>query len=330
VAGEGERRVAPVLMRALQDEFVRLDADPADLLTGLTSSAVELELPGSMILQGCATQFVRRALQRIGNAELGFQLGVRSKITHRGALALGLLASKTLGEAMALEMHFQRSAGYLMSVRDEPSERSHALVAEPRSGDHDIESFLVDELFTTAVALRRQVTAERYAPAGVEMVRTRPLDAQAFERFFGCRVAFGSLRNRLITDIRWLDCPLPLASVAAYRQALDILEREQASMSMASETSSSVELEILRLLPEVVSPAVLASLLHMSERSLRRRLADQDISYRQVLDACRKSRALELLLNGRRSVADVALQTGFANVGSFRRAFKRWTGSNPR
>ncbi|MBK1613678.1 hypothetical protein CKO44_09370 [Rubrivivax gelatinosus] len=329
MAGDRERRVAPVLLRSLKDEFLRLHADPDALFTELAFGLGELEVPGAMIPHHSATQLVRRALALIGDAALGFRLGVRSRITHRGALALGQLASRTLGEAIALEMQFQSCAGYLVSLRAELPARRHVLVAEPRSGDHDIGSFLVDEVFTACVTLRRVLTGAHYVPMFVEMVRIRPSNAEELERYFGCPVFFGGLRNLLVTDNGWLDYPLPQASVVACRQAVDIMERETRGASTEPTTSSNVEGEILRLLPNVVSPAVLASQLHMSERSMRRRLAEQAVSYRHLLDDCRKSRALELLVNGRRSVRETAAETGFAGIGSFRRAFKRWTGSNP-
>ena len=54
------------------------------------------------------------------------------------------------------------------------------------------------------------------------------------------------------------------------------------------------------------------------------RFASEEI--RALVDKCRLSRALVLLQSGRRTVAEAAVQTGFASTGSFRRAFKRWAG----
>ena len=76
-------------------------------------------------------------------------------------------------------------------------------------------------------------------------------------------------------------------------------------------------------------PAELVMHRNVSGRSLRRRLVAQVGSCRQWLDAWRRSRAVELQVNGHRSVAEAAQQAGFAHIGSFRRAFERWTCANP-
>ncbi len=321
-------RVAPVCLRSLLAELLRRGIAPQLLFQGLMLEAGELEVPGTMVAHRLAVTVVRRALGLMTDPDLGFTLGAQSRITDRGALALGLLASSTLGDAMALEMQFPRSAGHLLSVRDERPPGLHITVAEPLPGDHDIEAFLADELFASTVKLRRLISGADYVPRRVELVHLRPPQAQMVERYFGCAVHYGSLRNRLISDLHWLELASPLASAVALHQSVDLLQRENPGGADAASLSLSIEAEILRLLPRVVSPSELAEHLNLSDRSLRRGLAAQAISYRQLLDGCRKSRALELLQVGRRSVAEAALQTGFANAASFRRAFKRWTGGN--
>ena len=67
----------------------------------------------------------------------------------------------------------------------------------------------------------------------------------------------------------------------------------------------------------------------MTVRTLRRRLAGSDISFRQLLDECRQARAENLLLDGRLSIADISLSLGDSEPANFYRAFRRWTGVTP-
>jgi len=71
-----------------------------------------------------------------------------------------------------------------------------------------------------------------------------------------------------------------------------------------------------------------AASLGMSGRTLRRRLERESTTFGDLLDEMRKTRALELLRDPHRSVAEVAAAVGFASAGAFRRAFARWTGTN--
>ena len=75
---------------------------------------------------------------------------------------------------------------------------------------------------------------------------------------------------------------------------------------------------------------MLAGRLALSERTLRRRLAEAGTTYRNLLDRARHRRAVALLRAGEKSVTEVTLLIGFGDVTSFTRAFRRWTGEAPR
>jgi AraC-like DNA-binding protein len=86
---------------------------------------------------------------------------------------------------------------------------------------------------------------------------------------------------------------------------------------------------VRRSLPRTAALTEVAAALNLSERTLRRQLADAGLSYRTLLDASRKSRALDLMAGGHRSIAQVAEAVGFAHARAFARAFVRWTGQTP-
>ncbi|MEO1656407.1 MAG: helix-turn-helix transcriptional regulator [Pseudomonadota bacterium] len=71
-----------------------------------------------------------------------------------------------------------------------------------------------------------------------------------------------------------------------------------------------------------------AALLGMSVATLRRRLSSEDTSFRALKTQVLSARAMELLASDAAMVA-VATELGFADVRSFSRAFKSWTGETP-
>ena len=72
-----------------------------------------------------------------------------------------------------------------------------------------------------------------------------------------------------------------------------------------------------------------AARLHLSARTLHRRLAERRLRFRELLDATRRELAESYLQDGRLSLAEVALLLGYAEQSPFTHAFKRWTGSTP-
>ncbi len=321
-------KVAPVFVRAVLQEARRLGLDQASLCNGLGFTAGDLDRPGFMLSHFEATTVVRRAVQLIANPNLGLELGMRSNLANRGALALGLLASPTLGAAVALMLRFPASAGLLLEVHEETSAGQHVLLAAPLFGNHDIEPFLVDKLFSGLVRLCRQGAGATYAPRLVELVRPAPAVSNPYPAYFACPVRFGCPRNRLVSDARWMAFTLPTANTMALRYAEEALLAE-AGQSGASAVGMAVARVMHKGPLNATSAAEVASSLNLSERTLRRRLGESGLSYRALQEEARKSRALTLVTNGQMDLAAVAIETGFADLGNFRRAFKRWTGQTP-
>jgi AraC-like DNA-binding protein len=80
----------------------------------------------------------------------------------------------------------------------------------------------------------------------------------------------------------------------------------------------------------IPDPSTAARDLGMSERSLRRRLAAESTSYRDLVRAILETHADHMLRDPKRSIQETAHALGFADAATFHRAFKRWTGRTPK
>lgn len=69
--------------------------------------------------------------------------------------------------------------------------------------------------------------------------------------------------------------------------------------------------------------------LGMSVQSLRRRLKEEGVSYKAVLDEAFGTVATRMLSDSRQSIQETAHAMGFSDPTAFHRAFKRWTGMTP-
>lgn len=97
--------------------------------------------------------------------------------------------------------------------------------------------------------------------------------------------------------------------------------------------SSSVEArvreQISRLLQSDPTIMAVAEALGMTVRTLQRRLAANNLAYRQILDELRRRKAERELMSRARSVAEIAQRLGYSDPSHFVRAFRRWTGCPP-
>lgn len=72
-----------------------------------------------------------------------------------------------------------------------------------------------------------------------------------------------------------------------------------------------------------------ARAMHITPRTLMRRLERDGISFQEIKDALRRDMAVGHLQAGRKSVEAIAQDLGFSSAASFHKAFHRWTGSPP-
>ncbi|MEM8649990.1 MAG: helix-turn-helix domain-containing protein [Pseudomonadota bacterium] len=73
----------------------------------------------------------------------------------------------------------------------------------------------------------------------------------------------------------------------------------------------------------------IANMIGLSERTLRRKLAEDGVSYRDLLDDCRHAMAVNLLRRKDLSLVDIGLLLGYADQAVFSRAAQRWFGTSP-
>jgi len=67
----------------------------------------------------------------------------------------------------------------------------------------------------------------------------------------------------------------------------------------------------------------------MSDRTLRRRLQEEAMSYQGILDDVRAELARHYLTRENRGIDEVASLLGFSDPSAFTKAFHRWTGQTP-
>lgn len=82
-------------------------------------------------------------------------------------------------------------------------------------------------------------------------------------------------------------------------------------------------------MPLLPTQAEMAQALGMSERTLRRKLADNNCSYQRLLDQVKSQAAISLILQANLSAEDIAERLGFTDVSHFRASFKHWLGAPP-
>lgn len=199
------------------------------------------------------------------------------------------------------------------------------VVADDSELPADIRAFVVErDIAGLFAALSAAVV--NIAPLWIELTLDRERAAKLVElwQLDPSAVHVDMPRNRFAAPRALLDMPLPQADERMARmferQCRELLESRLSHVGAAGVVRSRLRYNV----GELPSMQTVADELHIDPRTLRRRLAGEGTSFRQLLEEVRRTLATELLADNELSVEDVARRLGYAETANFTHAFKRW------
>lgn len=219
--------------------------------------------------------------------------------------------------------------------------RANADVAElgldaMRVGEESATACLIDLIGLTQIhamldTLIGTPIAVRYAALDHDEHRVRALDLPDLP--FPVRFAAGW--NGFAFDAAMLDYPV-------VRSADELAARPQTSLLFgggllaegnppvdAAEQVRRIALRSLSERQRLPAFEEIAATMGGSGATLRRRLARQGTSYRQIRESCRRELALDLLSRTTLPIESVAARLDYCDSDAFRQAFREWTGVAP-
>jgi AraC-like DNA-binding protein len=152
-----------------------------------------------------------------------------------------------------------------------------------------------------------------------------------YERFFGGAVQFGAAATTMRFAPGQLDQAIGPGQPELARYLAAHAERLIGDLPppRASVVTQVRDVLARDLAVGIATQAEVARKLALSGRTLQRRLAEAGTTFQDVLDEVRASAARRLLRDRALAVSEVAFSLGYAELSSFYRAFRRWTGQTP-
>lgn len=305
----------------------RIDADALLAEAGIALSS--LSDPQARLPVAQTTRLWKLAVAATGDPAFGLSVAGHVEPTMFHALGYAMAVSATLAEAFARAERYSRIVSDAGELMLEPhGDERHVLIRTVTG-----EAAPADEAIDAFVALQaraaRSLTAGRVVPLRVQLRRVAPTAAQAYERVFRAPVQFGAEDNRLVFAAADFAQPLEGANPELARLNESMAAQQLARIGSA-DLPARVRAALSSRLPDgEPTAAEVAATLHLSLRSLQRKLAERGLSFETLLDDTRRALAEAHLRERKLSVGEVAFLLGFADASSFTRAFRRWTGNAP-
>lgn len=274
-------------------------------------------------------QVWRNAVKATGDEAFGITFARQLHPAALHGLGFACAVSDTMYDALQRIVRYYRilvSAGEI--ILSEQDNRLRLLYSVPGKPGVAVPASL-DAALALFLKLCRITRDEDYCPILIEMQRPVPAEPKPFEDFFGCDIRYSCSQNALYFDLDQLSEPLPMANPELARASdqviIDYLQRFD-----QEDIVSRVRAKIIDWLPQgTPSQDTIAEALHMSARTLQRKLGASGEKFSDLLETIRSELARQYLATPNRSVGEVAYLLGFSEPANFSRSFKRWTGHTP-
>lgn len=188
-----------------------------------------------------------------------------------------------------------------------------------------------NEFFVPSVLMQARLLAgEPLSPARVWFAHPEPDNLSEHVALLGTeRLRFDAGSNGFELGSAQAGLPIPSADPPLLSMLSAQAERALAHASVAESFGGRVKAEVEAQLDKGPVVKVIAARLHMSPRTLQRRLGEEDTTFAKVLDEARGQLARQLLVDPATGLSEVGFRLGYSDLPAFLRAFKRWTGKTP-
>lgn len=308
--------------------------DIAPLLVEHGIDEHSLEGEENLITHTQYSRLLDEVLRRHPLPGLGLLDGRGFNLLDHGLLGYAMFASASLEKAIERHSKYQDVIGAVLHtalvVEGDTAHLRVVSVARPDMVDSDAKlHFELERLFAQWAEIGPAIGSSRHWFSSVELAYRAPSYKAMYPEILGEPVLFGREYNQMNFPARLLQQPLSFAN----EQAAQLCEKQCAALLGELQQAEGVVGEIRRLLansPGRYPPIEeAAATLAMGERTLRRRLAQENTTYKQVVLDFRMELASSYLRGNEITIQEIAFVTGYADPSNFHRTFSRYRGMTP-
>ncbi len=300
----GIARQAGVDLAAIPDPGQRLESDRLDAI-------LEVVIP------------------LIQDPAFGLQVARCWHPSHIGVLGHAWITSSTLRSGLERVARYYRLVGERVGVEVEETRDGIKVRFHGNRKDPALSAVITDIAMALLLDMCRLNAGAALRPIRVSLQREGLAPPSPYERFFGCPVEYLAQENAFVLAAEDTDRLLPSSN----RQLAVMFDRMLNEEIVRLDKSDVVARCKAALLENMVSGEIseedTAQRLHMSARTLQRKLAQAGTTYVQLVDDTRRDIALHYINDSRLSITDITFLLGFSYPSAFTRAYKRWTGKTP-
>ena len=322
--------ISPVYARLVLREFEQREIDPAPLFTGTAISPDELVRGGDIAVKDFL-HILQTADRLLGDEQLGFMLARKAHVFAMGPVGAGMAVAPSLREGLQVLESFTRLHATYIDISARSTVRGLTVTILYRHDTGYLERIHTETGLMLLQQYMETLIGEPVCDARYRLAFREPKNRADYANALHGSVSFDAGVNEVDIPHRWLDLPSPFYHSELWRHAQMTLAQGLKEQSESEGTPYTQHIAALLRTSEPPLPELgdVACALHISERTLNRRLQAENASFRQLKLQALVNRAKLYLCHTDYSVEAIAEELGYTDVANFRRAFRNSEGRSP-
>ena len=315
-----------IAIKAFRNRLASLGIDPVEVMEtasrgrGATASA---QSPPT------AHEVLETAVAMSGDTTLAIKIGNGLDLGKYGTYGFALMSCSDMGAALELFLRYGQTFLQSCSWQRSVGKDEIILRLQQNTGT-SYQKMLVTELAFSQIYLQSKLLVARPAEGvRVQLSYPKPAHFGVYEQTWPFPMEFDQEHTQFFIPDQWLRQRVrtgdPTTNVLFSQQCEELVN----GMAEVDETAAIVRRLLIHSAGNFLSISEVAGQLHVTERTLRRRLAAEGTDFRTIFDDIKNTLAQNYLRKTSLSVVEIADLLNYTEATNFHRAFQRWNSTTP-
>lgn len=317
---------------AVVDSLRAEGVEPSRSLKGIHLSESELHSPEARVSLEQVVGCFHNAVRLCSNRDFAYRTGLRFHVSTYGMYGFAIFSSTAFRQACRFAEQYHQLETPVADITFSEEDDHGVWTVTPallRDIDARLYEFIVELQFGITVSLHRDVMGPAFTPREFCLTYGAAHPGKTLEKLFGCPVRSSRPKNAIVFDRKWLEGSPEFGNELSHLEAVRLCDQLLREMKERIGLGGEVRQVLLHNIARNLTIDAVAKRLDIPVRSLKRKLHQEETSYRQIAIELKSQIAERYLRDTHLTIEEIAYCLGYSEAAGFRQAFRRWTKKSP-
>lgn len=256
----------------------------------------------------------------------GLSLGSKLHVSKHGTIGMAVISADTVGQAIKdIARYYQTTITFCDMAMFYQDDRIVLELKEAFTSP-EVKVIVVEALMLTLQNALEFVSGQPLTESRIIFGYPPPPYADQYDLYFSGKTEFDGDRHLMILPASFQEVRCVSADARIHRMAEEQLQHQMHELRANNITAQHILAELRKNPAAMPTLKDMAKAFSLSSRTLIRHLQTEGTTYRDLRESIHKQMAMDSLRNSDLSIDAIAMELGYGDTTSFRRAFKRWCG----